>query len=155
MNTLSYAISFWSGGNMKANFLRHEGYLGAIGAFLRDPPDYAKLHAFRENFSQLDESKGKLYAIGSLEHHPREFKPFPLLAEPSTYSPHTQILTDPDIQNYWIKLLDVNLKYLVDIATENSKDAEARASKFEAMYRSHLVELLQNPNAYGPLTIGG
>lgn len=32
MNTLSYAINFWSKGEMKALFLRHEGHLGATGA---------------------------------------------------------------------------------------------------------------------------
>lgn len=31
ISTLSYAIRFWSGGKKKALFLRHEGYLGAIG----------------------------------------------------------------------------------------------------------------------------
>ncbi|CAO3595794.1 pantothenate kinase [Absidia repens] len=35
MNTLSYAIKFWSKGDMKALFLRHEGHLGATGAFLK------------------------------------------------------------------------------------------------------------------------
>ncbi|KAG9300826.1 hypothetical protein G9A89_004456 [Geosiphon pyriformis] len=34
MNTLSYAIDYWSKGTIKALFLRHEGYLGAVGAFL-------------------------------------------------------------------------------------------------------------------------
>ncbi|AAS54101.2 AFR729Cp [Eremothecium gossypii ATCC 10895] len=34
MNTLSYAINFWSKGSKQAFFLRHEGYLGAMGAFL-------------------------------------------------------------------------------------------------------------------------
>lgn len=34
MRTLAYAISFWSQGSMEALFLRHEGYCGAIGAFL-------------------------------------------------------------------------------------------------------------------------
>lgn len=32
MNSLSYAIKFWSKGDMKALFLRHEGHLGATGA---------------------------------------------------------------------------------------------------------------------------
>lgn len=32
MNSLSYAIKFWSNGDMKALFLRHEGHLGATGA---------------------------------------------------------------------------------------------------------------------------
>ncbi|CAI4431394.1 CBM_collapsed_G0016950.mRNA.1.CDS.1 [Saccharomyces cerevisiae] len=34
MNTLSYAINFWSQGSKQAFFLKHEGYLGAMGAFL-------------------------------------------------------------------------------------------------------------------------
>ncbi|KAG0667429.1 Pantothenate kinase [Monosporozyma unispora] len=35
MNTLSYAINFWSEGSKQAFFLKHEGYLGAMGAFLK------------------------------------------------------------------------------------------------------------------------
>ena len=35
LHTISYAVNFWSKGEVKANFLRHEGYLGAIGAFLK------------------------------------------------------------------------------------------------------------------------
>ena len=38
MNTLSYAIDFWSGSEKQAYFLRHEGYLGAVGAFLKRQP---------------------------------------------------------------------------------------------------------------------
>ena len=38
MNTLSYAIKFWSKGEKQAYFLRHEGYLGSVGAFLKRQP---------------------------------------------------------------------------------------------------------------------
>ncbi|KAG9258705.1 fumble-domain-containing protein [Emericellopsis atlantica] len=38
MNTLSYAIKFWSQGSKQAYFLRHEGYLGSVGAFLKRQP---------------------------------------------------------------------------------------------------------------------
>ncbi|KAI9841865.1 MAG: hypothetical protein M1837_000335 [Sclerophora amabilis] len=38
INTLSYAIRFWSQGSKKAYFLRHEGYLGSVGAFLKRQP---------------------------------------------------------------------------------------------------------------------
>jgi type II pantothenate kinase len=31
---LSYAINYWSKGEMEALFLEHEGYFGALGAFL-------------------------------------------------------------------------------------------------------------------------
>lgn len=34
MLTLSYAIKFWSGGTASAYFLRHEGYIGSVGALL-------------------------------------------------------------------------------------------------------------------------
>jgi type II pantothenate kinase len=38
MNTLSYAIKFWSEGQKQAYFLRHDGYLGSVGAFLKRQP---------------------------------------------------------------------------------------------------------------------
>lgn len=38
MNVISYAIRFWSKGEMRATFLRHEGFLGSMGAFLKGHP---------------------------------------------------------------------------------------------------------------------
>ncbi|KAL6062256.1 Fumble-domain-containing protein [Balamuthia mandrillaris] len=35
MSKISFGINFWSKGSMKALFLLHEGYLGAVGAFLK------------------------------------------------------------------------------------------------------------------------
>lgn len=40
MNTLSYAINFWTESSKQAFFLKHEGFLGAMGAFL----DALELH---------------------------------------------------------------------------------------------------------------
>lgn len=37
IHTLSYAVNFWSQGDMKSYFLRHEGYLGSVGAFMMGP----------------------------------------------------------------------------------------------------------------------
>ncbi|KAI9749871.1 MAG: hypothetical protein M1815_002224 [Lichina confinis] len=49
MNTLSYAIRFWSKGEKRAFFLRHEGYLGAVGAFLkRQPKHWGRRYSFEE-----------------------------------------------------------------------------------------------------------
>lgn len=49
MNTLSYAIRFWSRGAKQAYFLRHEGYLGAVGAFLkRQPRNWGRRGSFEE-----------------------------------------------------------------------------------------------------------
>ena len=38
IHTLSFAIKFWSKGSKQAYFLRHEGYLGAVGAFMKRKP---------------------------------------------------------------------------------------------------------------------
>lgn len=47
MNTLSYAIRFWSNNEKQAYFLRHEGYLGAVGAFLkRQPHNWGRKNSF-------------------------------------------------------------------------------------------------------------
>ncbi|KAI0848417.1 fumble-domain-containing protein [Daldinia vernicosa] len=49
MNTLSYAIKFWSKGQKQAYFLRHEGYLGAVGAFLKHQPrNWGRRGSFEE-----------------------------------------------------------------------------------------------------------
>ncbi|KAI1398582.1 fumble-domain-containing protein [Hypoxylon fuscum] len=49
MNTLSYAIKFWSNGQKQAYFLRHEGYLGAVGAFLKHQPrNWGRRGSFEE-----------------------------------------------------------------------------------------------------------
>lgn len=55
MNTLSYAIKFWSKGAKQAYFLRHEGYLGAVGAFLKRQPRNWGRRGSLENAAALDE----------------------------------------------------------------------------------------------------
>ena len=37
IHTLSYAVNFWLNGDMQLYFLRHEGYLGSVGAFQMGP----------------------------------------------------------------------------------------------------------------------
>jgi type II pantothenate kinase len=38
MGAISKAVSYWGRGGVQAHFLRHEGYLGAVGAFLHSMP---------------------------------------------------------------------------------------------------------------------
>ena len=40
MAKMSFAIDFWSKGAMKAHFLTHEGYLGAVGALISENDDF-------------------------------------------------------------------------------------------------------------------
>ena len=54
MNTISFAINFWSKGETKAMFLRHEGFLGALGAFLSDTTAKEKLGAAETRGSWIE-----------------------------------------------------------------------------------------------------
>ena len=54
MNTLSYAIKFWSKGQKQAYFLRHDGYLGSVGAFLkRQPRNWGRRNSLEDLKSPL------------------------------------------------------------------------------------------------------
>jgi type II pantothenate kinase len=56
METISFAIRFWSKGEMGAMFLRHEGFLGAVGAFMRVQEELAPLQG------AADKAAGKVRA---------------------------------------------------------------------------------------------
>ncbi|KAI8904812.1 fumble-domain-containing protein [Gorgonomyces haynaldii] len=161
MNALSYAISFWSKGKIKALFLRHEGYLGAVGAFLRDPPEAVRANSFKENFSHTQKiSLHSLGAVGALDSSQTDLTVFPLLKDPEQYKCDTSDLKDPQLQNYWIDLLDMNLQHLVDLALKHqggvsSEELAKRADRFASMYRAHLKRLRKEPNCYGLLTVRG
>ncbi|KAG8142259.1 putative Pantothenate kinase protein [Naja naja] len=52
MRTITYSINFFSKGEVQALFLRHEGYLGAIGAFLKGAEqDNPNLYSWGENYA--------------------------------------------------------------------------------------------------------
>jgi type II pantothenate kinase len=53
MATLAYAIKFWSKGSKVAYFLRHEGYLGAVGAFLNRHVTAESISSRRGSFDGL------------------------------------------------------------------------------------------------------
>ncbi|KAI1815438.1 fumble-domain-containing protein [Poronia punctata] len=65
MNTLSYAIRFWSKGEKQAYFLRHEGYLGAVGAFLkRQPRNWGRRGSFEEEGALEDRLRARSEGVG-------------------------------------------------------------------------------------------
>lgn len=62
MNTLSYAIKFWSKGQKQAYFLRHEGYLGAVGAFLKHQPrNWGRRGSFEEGQGLEERLRGRTH----------------------------------------------------------------------------------------------
>jgi hypothetical protein len=82
MYAVSYSIKYWSKGKVEALFLRHEGYLGAIGAFLKGTEELdCDRYSWQENFagssaglihvdnqrnSDSDEGPGKLFEVMSI-----------------------------------------------------------------------------------------
>jgi len=158
MNSLSFGIRFWSKGTIKALFLRHEGYLGALGAFLKHHGNIQEqdLIGFSENFTKAERiNTTAINAVGLIDIVPK-LTYFPLISS-DEYHPDTFDLTDPELQKYWIDTFDKNLHKMVDMAlswqkthyvtnTENPKS-------FEDIYRKHLQVLRREPNAYGPLSV--
>mmetsp|Transcript_45961 Transcript_45961/g.73556 ORF Transcript_45961/g.73556 Transcript_45961/m.73556 type:complete len:197 (-) Transcript_45961:1745-2335(-) len=94
MNTISFAVDYWSKGGLKAMFLQHEGFLGALGAFLQDDEANAQavmhvrsISADEETLGDSDsadrvgsrrESSGrnaKTWCSSSLHSTPKPFRP--------------------------------------------------------------------------------
>lgn len=69
ISTLSYAIRFWSKGSMRACFLRHEGFLGAMGAWIKnvqphldaegDDQASAVAHAMQQDYFNVKGGSGE------------------------------------------------------------------------------------------------
>ncbi|KAI3673513.1 hypothetical protein L6452_39635 [Arctium lappa] len=72
MDTISFAIQFWSKGGAQAMFLRHEGFLGALGAFMsyeKHGLDDLMVHQLVERFPMgAPYTGGKIHgpALGNL-----------------------------------------------------------------------------------------
>jgi len=62
---LAYAINFWSRGKMEALFLEHEGYFGAIGAFLLHQGIIADKHGNVAQKTEVDPSWKHKQKVGS------------------------------------------------------------------------------------------
>ena len=121
------------------------------------PAHHLLTGSFTENFSQIQKISGtSLSAVGALDEFPSSLTAFPLLEDLHTYEPDTVQMNEPELQHYWIDLLDKNLGDLVDMVLEwkaDQTDTKSRASSFEAMYREHLQRLRSEPLAYGALSI--
>ncbi|CAI9283855.1 unnamed protein product [Lactuca saligna] len=72
MDTISFAIQFWSKGGAEAMFLHHEGFLGALGAFMSNNKhglDHLMVHQLVERFPMgAPYTGGKIHgpALGNL-----------------------------------------------------------------------------------------
>ncbi|XP_073653413.1 4'-phosphopantetheine phosphatase isoform X5 [Tursiops truncatus] len=171
MRTITYSINFFSKGEVQALFLRHEGYLGAIGAFLKGAEqDNPNQYSWEENYagsSGLMSSSPELcptqrprsgtFDLLEMDRLERPLVNLPLLLDPSSYVPDTVDLTDDALaRKYWLTCFEEALDGVVKRAVASqpgSVDAAERAEKFRQKYWNKLQTLRQQPFAYGTLTV--
>ncbi|KAL3848608.1 hypothetical protein ACJMK2_019457 [Sinanodonta woodiana] len=172
MNTITYAINFWSKGEIQPLFLRHEGYLGAIGAFLKgEEEDDIEKYSWGENFacsSSLPSPKSSKLHMGrlrssmqfdslELDKLEKSLLPCPLLLDSNSYHPDTVDLTqDTPARLYWIQCFIDGVDKQKQQAIKSqatSSDVSERADQFKQIYVQRLEECRSNPCAYGSLTV--
>ncbi|XP_061868924.1 4'-phosphopantetheine phosphatase isoform X2 [Colius striatus] len=171
MRTITYSINFFSKGEVQALFLRHEGYLGAIGAFLKGAEqDNPNQYSWGENYagssglmstspdvSPMQRTRSGTFDMLEMDRLERPLVNLPLLKDPSTYIPDTVDLTDDAMaRKYWLTCFEEALDGVAKRAAASqpdSADALERAEKFRQKYWNKLQTLRQQPFAYGTLTV--
>ncbi|XP_077106184.1 4'-phosphopantetheine phosphatase isoform X2 [Ranitomeya variabilis] len=171
MHTISYSINFFSKGEVQALFLRHEGYLGTIGAFLKGAEeDNPNLYSWGENYAgssglmstspdvfPMQRSRSGTFDMLEMDRLERQLVNLPLLFDPSSYVPDTVDLTeDAMAREYWLTCFEDALEGVAKRAVASqpdAKDAADRAEKFQQKYWNKLQTLRHQPFAYGSLTV--
>ena len=125
--------------------MRHDGYLGALGAFLGgEPPQAARSRvlgrgSLRENFARSQSiSTQSVSAFGVLDAVRDRMTEFPLLADPAAYDPDTISLVDPARHTYWLDAFARTIPGLAKAVRHSlgsDSDVEARLDQF-ATYAS-------------------
>jgi len=172
LHTISYSINYWSKGQVQANFLRHEGYLGAIGAFLEgttaavDTSNFSWTEnlygssSFQAEFPSLHrDSKDASLEIDHLEidRFDSQLGCCPLIREPEKYIADTVDLTrDDDARVYWLHCFQESLPKFTEraIASQShAADVVERADRFREKFLSRLQLLEKKPFSFGNLTV--
>ncbi|KAG6801295.1 pantothenate kinase 4 [Apis mellifera caucasica] len=163
MHTISCSIKYWSRGKVKPLFLRHEGYLGAIGAFLygaEQSNEYNWLENYAGSSGFKDTACTNLgIKIDQLEIDQAETAVTfcPLLKDPASYNPDTTDLAeDKEARDYWLQCFEESVDKFIARALHSqphSPTAKDRATKLKKKYVDRLHYLHLEPFAYGTLTV--
>uniref|UniRef100_A0AAR2KK68 4'-phosphopantetheine phosphatase n=1 Tax=Pygocentrus nattereri TaxID=42514 RepID=A0AAR2KK68_PYGNA len=171
MHTITYSINFFTKGEVQALFLRHEGYLGAIGAFLKGAEeDNPNQYSWGENYAgssglmsvspdlnPMQRARSGTFDMLEMDRLERQLVNLPLLQDPSSYIPDTVDLTEDALaREYWLYCFEEALDGVVKRAVASQRDqpeAAERAEKFRQKYRHKLQTLRHQPFAYGSLTV--
>uniref|UniRef100_A0AAQ5Z102 4'-phosphopantetheine phosphatase n=1 Tax=Amphiprion ocellaris TaxID=80972 RepID=A0AAQ5Z102_AMPOC len=151
MHTITYSINFFTKGEVQALFLRHEGYLGAIGAFLKGAEeDNPNQYSWGENYAgssglmsvspdmnPMQRARSGTFDMLEMDRLERQLVNLPLLQDPSSYIPDTVDLTEDALaREYWLYCF------------EEALDGVGCKLEFFPFYL-----LLFLPSAYGSLTV--
>ncbi|KAK3925782.1 4'-phosphopantetheine phosphatase [Frankliniella fusca] len=167
MHTVSFAINYWSRGQVQSLFLRHEGYLGAIGAFLKGAEECdTDKYSWQENYDGSSGLQGTVVTplLSGLPVSQLEIDRWesavgfcPLLADPADYTPDTVNLTqDNDARHYWLDSFETSVDKYVQravLSQPDSETAEERGQKFKDKFVARIRYLRTHPFAYGSLTV--
>ncbi|XP_064455596.1 4'-phosphopantetheine phosphatase-like [Ornithodoros turicata] len=168
MHTISFAINFWSKGEVQASFLRHEGYLGAVGAFLKGAKNDTEKYSWGENYAgssglqspiptQLSLHNNTMIDQLEMDRFDWQLVYCPLLLDPAGYHADTVDLTrDAEARTYWLNCFEDAIDKFVEVAVRSQPhkgDALARALMFKEKYIRRLQHLHEHPFAYGSLTV--
>jgi len=133
-------------------FLRHDGYIGALGAFMMEDPNLPrsdpsslapsssdldldmKRHShggsFVENFSRSnsisDSSPGSVGIIGTFRNN---LTAFPLLKDSKTYEPDTLDLFNYDRRIFWLRSCEESIETTIQIVKSSMGDTPEVANK--------------------------
>eukprot|EP00064_Thunnus_orientalis_P018896 superscaffoldBa00004510_g19005 len=163
MHTITYSINFFTKGEVQALFLRHEGYLGAIGAFLKGAEeDNPNQYSWGENYAgssglmsvspdmnPMQRARSGTFDMLEMDRLERQLVNLPLLQDPSSYIPDTVDLTEDALaREYWLYCFEEALDGVVKRAVASQPDmpeAAERAEKFRQKYRHKLQTLRHQP----------
>uniref|UniRef100_UPI00398F43B8 4'-phosphopantetheine phosphatase n=1 Tax=Pristiophorus japonicus TaxID=55135 RepID=UPI00398F43B8 len=121
MHTITYSINYFTKGEVQALFLRHEGYLGAIGAFLKGAEeDNPNQYSWGENYAgssglmsgspdvhPMQRTRSGTFDMLEMDRLERQLVNLPLLLDASSYVPDTVDLTeDAMAREYWLSCFE-------------------------------------------------
>lgn len=167
MRTVSFGINYWSKGTIQPLFLRHEGFLGTIGAFMQSSrvdktklwgENFALSSGYREHknsTSHDEESETQSISTLELDQLDIQCEAFPYTVEP--YKADQWDLTDDhDSRTYWLDTLKASTDKTGLIARQSqptSEDVDKRVNEFKEKYIKRLDNLRRKPGSYGRLSV--
>ncbi|CAP33075.1 Protein CBR-PNK-4 [Caenorhabditis briggsae] len=163
MKTLSFACNYWSGGKLKACFLRHENYTTGLGAFLEGCPN---ADMYWKEYCSGSTALGRFVPVEPLE---TGFKtqtfalkcarlkaaPFCLLVDKDGKPDAIDFNTDDEARDFWIQILDNTIAKLTELAIASQsgcpdqEDVISRAKDFESDFVKTMDTIKEHHVAYG------